>query len=101
MLLNRARTIIGREWGLDLEKALLIYTAIARTKVAHGLLVWAHSLDCYSVGSLGNKLKQMQRKILLAISGALRSTPLDAMEVIRGLIPLDQHISWNWQPEPG
>ena len=39
-----------------------------------------------------NKLKQMQRKILVAISGALRSTPTEAMEVIAGLIPLDLHI---------
>ena len=49
--------------------------------------MWAHSLD----KTLGNKLKQMQRKILVAISGALRSTPMDAMEVIAGLIPLDLH----------
>ena len=34
----------------------------------------------------------MQRKILVAISGALRSTPTEAMEVIAGLIPLDLHI---------
>ena len=68
MLLNRARTIIGREWGLDPERALWIYyTAIARPKVTYGSLVWAHSLD----KTLGNKLKQMQRKILVAISGAL------------------------------
>ena len=88
MLLNRARTVIGREWGLDPEKALWIYTAIARPKVTYGSLVWAHSLD----KTLMNKLKQMQRKILVAISGALRSTPTEAMEVIAGLIPLDLHI---------
>ena len=33
----------------------------------------------------------MQRKILVAISGALRSTPTDTMEVIAGFIPLDIH----------
>ena len=49
--------------------------------------MWAHSLD----KTLENKLKQMQRKILVAISGAPRSTPTDAMEVITGLIPLDLH----------
>ena len=37
MPLNRARTIIGREWGLDPERALWIYyTAIARPKVSYG-----------------------------------------------------------------
>ena len=87
MLLIRARTIIGREWGLDMERALWIYTAIAPPKVTYGSLLWAHSLD----KALGNKLKQMQRKILVAISGALRSTPTDAMEVITGLILLDLH----------
>ena len=45
MLLNRARTINGREWGLDPERALWIYTAIARPKLTYGPLVWAHSLD--------------------------------------------------------
>ena len=88
MLLNRARTVIGREWGLDPERALWVYTAIARPKVTYGSLVWAHSLN----KTLVNKLKQMQRKILIAISGALRSTPTEAMEVIAGLIPLDLHI---------
>ena len=44
-----------------------------------------------STQTLGNKLKQMQRKILVAISGELRSTPTDAMEVIAGLILLDLH----------
>ena len=88
MLLNRARTVIGREWGLDPERALWVYTAIARPKVTYGSLVWAHSLN----KTLVNKLKQMQRKILIAISGALRSTPTEAMEVIAGLTPLDLHI---------
>ena len=87
-LLNRARTIIGREWNLDPEKSLWIYTAITRPKVTSGSLVWAHSLDKTRV----NMLKQMQRKILLATSGALKSTIMDAMEVIFGLIPLDLHI---------
>ena len=32
MLLNRARTIIRREWGLDLKRALWIYTAISDQK---------------------------------------------------------------------
>ena len=88
MLLNRARTIIGREWGLDPERALWIYTAIARPKVTSGSLVWAHSLD----KTLMNRLKEMQRKILVAISGALRSILMEAMEVIAGLIALDLHI---------
>ena len=82
MILNRGRTIIGREWGLNPEKALWIYIAITRPKVTHGSLVWANGLD----KTLGNKLKQMRRKVLLGISGALRSTPTDAMEVILGLI---------------
>ena len=50
--------------------------------------MWAHSLD----KTLGNKLNQMQRKILIAISGALVSKPMDAMEVILCLIPLDLYI---------
>ena len=88
VLLNRTRTIIGRELGLDPKRALWIFTAIARPKVTYGSLVWAYNLD----KTLVNKLKQMQRKILVAILGALRSTPMDAMEVIAGLIPLDLHI---------
>ena len=75
MLLNRARTILGREWDLDREQSLCIYTTISRPKVTYQSLMWVHSLD----KTLGNKLKQMQRKILLAISGALRSIPTDAM----------------------
>ena len=88
MLLNRVRTLIGKEWGLDPEKLIWIYTAIARPKISYGSLVWAHTMG----QTLKEQLNKMQIKILRACSGAQRSTPLDVMEVAMGLIPLDLHI---------
>ena len=87
-LLNRVRRVVGRDWGLNPERLLWIYTAMVRPKVAYGALVWMHEL----ADTARTSLHRLQRMILMGMSSTLRSTPTTAMEVIAGLEPLDMFI---------
>jgi hypothetical protein len=51
-------------------------------------MVWAHGIGAVAT----KKLEQLQRKVLLGTSAAMRSTPSAAMEAILGLQPLDLFV---------
>jgi len=86
--LNRARAIIGREWGLTNDKIMWIYKAIIRPRLCYGAVIWAHNLMAIHI----TMLQKVQRLALLAMLRPLRSTPTEAMEVLIGLIPIDLYI---------
>jgi len=46
-----------------------------------------------------NKLKRMQRKAALWITGAFQTSPSDSIEAIAGLIPITLHMH-KWQTPP-
>jgi ribonuclease HI len=84
-LLNMVRNVIGQNWGLDPDKILWTHTAIVRPKVCYASMVWATSIGT----TMSKKMEQLQRKVLLGASAAMRSTPTAAMEAIMGLPPMD------------
>lgn len=87
-ILQMVRTLVGHQWGLDPEKVHWIYQAIVKPTITYGCLVWAHTLtkdQCQA-------LQSIQRRVLLAITHAMRSTPTKGMEAILGLPPLDLFI---------
>ena len=84
-LLQRIRTVVGREWGLSPAKLLYIYTAVIRPRLAYAAGVWANNINV----TAKKRLNRIQGMILRAVSGAQRSTPLAAMEVAMGVQPLD------------
>jgi ribonuclease HI len=87
-LMNMVRNVIGQKWGLDPDKTLWTHTAIVRPKVSYASMVWAHGIGAVAT----KKLEQLQRKVLLGTSAAMRSTPSAAMEAILGLPPLDLFV---------
>ena len=87
-VMARSRAIIGREWGLTPQRSLWMYKAIVRPKLSYASLVWAGSLT----GTMRDKMKRLQRLVLLSIFHPLRSTPTAGLEVIIGLIPLDLFV---------
>jgi hypothetical protein len=84
-LLNMVQNVIGQNWGLDPDKVLWTHTAIVRPKVCYAAMVWATSIGT----TMSKKMEQLQRKVLLGASAAMRSTPTAAMEAIMGLPPMD------------
>jgi len=87
-ILNMAKAIIGRNWGMDPEKVLWIYTALVRPTISYGALVWAKLLT----GTTLRGLKRVQRQALSSMASPLRSTPTEGMESAIGLVPLDLHV---------
>ena len=84
-ILNLANAAVGQKWGFNPERALWVYTAMARPTVTYGSIVWSPRI------TEGNraKLNKLQRKALLSMSASMRSTPTAGMEAVLGLIPLD------------
>ena len=80
---------LGKKWGLKPYIARWIYTAVVRPVLCYGALVWWHTtkLLCRKV-----RLSNVQRQACMGISGAIKSTPQAALEVILNIIPLELHL---------
>ena len=86
--MNVAKAIIGQKWGLTPEKVFWVYTALVRPIVSYAAAVWSTGVT----QTIKNKMKRLQRGVLLSMSSAMRSTPTAGMEAALGLLPLDLHI---------
>ena len=79
------RQMVGRTWGVNPKITRWIYTQVILPRIAYGSIVWWHKA---SIEKFKNKLFSLQRMAEIAITGALKSTPIAAMDVILGLPPL-------------
>ncbi|XP_055836606.1 uncharacterized protein LOC129905204 [Episyrphus balteatus] len=77
---------IGGKWGFSPNIAHWLYTSVIRPILTYGMVVWWTALD--KTINL-NKLIKVQRSASICISGALRSTPSDALDILLNLTPLD------------
>ncbi|XP_040582163.1 uncharacterized protein [Lepeophtheirus salmonis] len=84
---NMVKAVIGQKWGLTSQKVLWLYEAMVRPIISYGCLIWGHSITTKK--SAIKILNKIQRKILLAMTQTLRSTPTAGMESVLGIIPLD------------
>ena len=87
-LVGMARRTIGLEWGLTPDKLEWIYKSIARPKLSYGSLVWGADM----VETIREILNKTQSKFIRIGTGALRSTPLEVMNVVSRWLPLDLHV---------
>ena len=83
--MNLANAAIGLKWGFNPERALWVYTAMARSVATYGSIVWSPYCDI----TIKNMLDKLQRKAMLCMTSSMRSTPTAGMEVVLGLLPLD------------
>jgi len=80
------RSICGKKWGLRPNMVHWLYTRVIIPSIFHDALVW-----WYKVMQKTTKIQldRIQRMAYLAITGAIKSTPTAAMEVLLNLTPLD------------
>jgi len=83
--LNQLRRSIGKTWGLTPRTTRWIYTAIIRPSLTYAAVVWWPRVK---LKTAGRKLEHLQRLACLFITGALRTTPTKALEIIVDLLPL-------------
>ena len=85
----QCRRIVGSTWGTSPKICHWIYLAIIRPMITHAAVVWWPRVE---LGVARAMLSRVQRLACLAITGAIRTSPAAALEVITGLLPLDIHI---------
>jgi len=85
-LMWACRTACGVAWGLKPRVVHWLYVAIIRPSVTFASLVWWPGCQ---TASAKRKLSRVQRLVCLGITGAMRTTPTNAMEELICLPPLD------------
>ncbi|XP_041449660.1 LOW QUALITY PROTEIN: uncharacterized protein LOC121404391, partial [Drosophila obscura] len=84
--LYTCKKAIGLKWGMNPRIVQWIYLAIVRPILLYGVAVWWPAL---SKGTITKQLGKVQRTAALCISGALSTTPTDALNAILCLQSLD------------
>jgi hypothetical protein len=80
------RRACGVTWGLKPRVVHWLYVAIIRSSVTFTSLVWWPG---FQMASAKRKLSRVQRLACLGITGAMRTTPTNAVEALICLPPLD------------
>lgn len=89
------KKMLGSKWGLTPRLAHWAYTAIVRPILSYGSLVWWHSLEKLTYRERAEKV---QRMACSAITGAIRSTPTEALFTVLNLPHLDLYcksVAWK------
>ncbi|GBN89946.1 hypothetical protein AVEN_28788-1 [Araneus ventricosus] len=76
--------IAGPSLGISKKHRLVLYKTVIERVFAHGVSAWCLN----PTSKMARKLDTIQRRFLLAISGAYGTTPTAALQVILGLPPL-------------
>ena len=87
-ILMQCRKAVGPTWGFTPKTMKWIYTAIARPSLTYGAVVWINGLKTKQNINL---LNSVQRLGNILITGALPSSPGNALNKINDLTPID-----NW-----
>lgn len=80
----------GKRWGLKPELVYNIYNTMVRPILCYGALVWGPSVAKNKTRM--KTLARVQRLACIGITGALRTAPSAALELITGLMPIERHI---------
>lgn len=79
----------GKAWGLRPEAVKWLYLSILRPMLSYGCLVWWSRAQLITEQ---RNLAQLQRVVCIGITGAIRSTPTAALEILLDLPPLHLYI---------
>ena len=84
--LYSCKKAIGGRWGLSPKIVHWIYTAVVRPILLYGVVVW---WTATRMKYITNLLMKVQRTACISITGALRTTATDALQVLLHLLPID------------
>lgn len=85
---------LSNTWGLTPKIVRWLYISVVRPILTYGSLVWWKRVLNVTVMA---ELSKLQRLACIAITGALRTTPTAALEILTDLIPLHIHIEGEAQ----
>lgn len=91
VLFSRLRGTIGSGWGIRRCNLMTLYRCVFLPKVSYGVRFWAHATtSSVTIRRLGT----LQRRALLGITGAYKTTSTEALQVVAGVPPLDLELRW-------
>lgn len=79
------RNCFSSTWGLTPKSVMWIYQAIARPMLTYGCVVWWQRA---LLQESQQQLDRLQRMVCIGATGAIRSTPTSALQVLFNLPPL-------------
>ena len=82
-VLNLMRAVVGRDWGADTRSLLGLYRTLMRSSIDYGCVVYAAAAK-----SVVAAIDRVQYSALRLSLGAIRSTPVNALLVGAGEMPL-------------
>lgn len=82
-VMNILRSLAGSGWGAERDTLFMIYQAMIRSKLDYGCIIFGAAAKTTLA-----KLDRVQAKALRACSGAFRTTPIPALLVEMGEMPL-------------
>lgn len=88
-LFSRLRGVVGKNWGLSRENALIIYKTVFIPKMSYAAKFWAEEAK---KSKAIKTLTVIQRTPLLGMSSAYSTTSNMALQVLTGTLPLDLEV---------
>lgn len=98
-MFSRLKSIRKSKWWTSPELATMIYKAVYIPRVTYGATTWFNRLR--NKEDIKKKLTSAQRRTLLAITGAYKTSSTHALQVITGTPPIVQHIQYKIDIENG
>ena len=83
MVLNLMRAVAGYDWGSDRQTLLYMYHALIRSFLDYGFFVYRSAAK-----TVLRRLERIQSRALSLCVGAFRMTPVEALQVDSGELPL-------------
>jgi len=83
------RRVAGKTWGTSPKVTHWIYTVVLRPMLCYAAVIWWARTQLITVKK---QLEHLQRLACLYITGAKRTAPTAALEIITGIAPLTVHI---------
>uniref|UniRef100_A0A3B3Q2D7 Reverse transcriptase domain-containing protein n=1 Tax=Paramormyrops kingsleyae TaxID=1676925 RepID=A0A3B3Q2D7_9TELE len=82
-VLNTMRCLTGREWGADYQSLKYIYVSLIRSRIDYGSVVYRSAAK-----SVLTRLDKIQARALRLCLGAVKTSPVCALQVEAGELPL-------------
>ncbi len=81
------KTIASQHWGADLTSLRTFYLAYIQSKISYSMEIWSSCSKTHI-----KKLEAIQNTALRLMTGALRTSPIPALEIEADIPPLDLYI---------
>jgi len=88
-MFSRLRGTMGAGWGIRRVNLMTLYRGVFLPRIGYGASFWAHAA---SSRISRQKLGKLQRRILVGLTSAYRTTSTDALQVLAGVLPLDLEL---------